>query len=219
MTLKEFIEKNRGRKVFLEHEVKELLKAAGFSVPKGIFIKKGGVFPESFDLNYPLIAKVSSSKISSKSDIGGIRAGIRDRHNLEDAVAHLQQIGDAEGVLVEEMAPQGIEVIVGGIIDQQFGPVVMLGLGGIFVELFKDVVFGLAPLDRENACWLIRQVKGYALLQGYRGSPPADIEALEEIIIHVSGMIASGMLEEITLNPVALYPEGAVILDAKMLTV
>jgi succinyl-CoA synthetase beta subunit len=217
MTLQDFIKENRGRKAFLEHEVKGLLKEAGFSVPRGIFIRKGEVLPESFDLNYPLIAKVSSSKISSKSDVGGIRVDLSDRNALESAVAALLQIEYAEGVLIEEIAPQGIEVIVGGIIDRQFGPVVMFGLGGVFVELFKDVAFGLAPLDREGARWLVQQIKGYALLQGYRGSLPVNTASLEEILIHVSGMIGSGAIEEITLNPVALYPEGALILDAKML--
>jgi len=114
------------------------------------------------------------------------------------------------------MAPQGVEVIVGGLMDNQFGPVVMFGLGGIFVEVFKDVAFGLAPLKPGDALWLIQQTKGHRLLQGYRGRPPLDIAALIHIIVAVSEIMATGMIKEIDLNPVTLYPQGSLILDAKM---
>lgn len=123
----------------------------------------------------------------------------------------------AEGILIEEMSPEGFEVIVGATIDTQFGPIVMFGLGGIFVELFKDIAFGLAPLKKEGARWLIQQIKGYRLLEGYRGKPPVDKNILIKIIVTISELISTGLIEEIDLNPVALYSEGAMILDAKML--
>ena len=126
------------------------------------------------------------------------------------------EIPGAKGVLVEEMAPSGTEVIVGGIIDPQFGPVVMFGLGGIYVELFKDVAFALAPLDEKDARWLIGQIKGHVLLEGYRGGRPADTGALVNILIAVSRLMASGRFNEIDLNPVVLYPDSAMVLDAKM---
>ncbi|MFZ6006928.1 MAG: acetate--CoA ligase family protein [Nitrospirota bacterium] len=222
--LKEFIEKNRDRKTFLEHEVKGLFKTMGFSVPDGIFIPEdtqlSAVSLQLSALSYPLVAKVSSSKIISKSDVKGIRLGIKNEDELNNAVSELMQIEHAEGVLVEEMAPQGLEVIVGGVIDGQFGPIVMFGLGGVFVELFKDVSFGLAPLKKDDALWLIRQIKGYRLLEGYRGNPPIDIDALINIIVSVSEMMATNLIKEIDLNPIALYPlsykERAMILDAKM---
>lgn len=218
--LKEFIEKNRGRKVFLEHEVKGLFKAMGFSVPDGIFIPKD-THLSAFSLqlsafSYPLVSKVSSSKIISKSDVKGIRLGIKNDDELNNAVLELMQIELSEGVLVEEMAPKGLEVIVGGVIDQQFGPIVMFGLGGIFVELFKDISFGIAPLKKDDALWLIKQIKGYKLFEGYRGSQPVDIDMLINIIIAVSEIIATDLVKEIDLNPVSLYPKGAMILDAKM---
>jgi acetyl-CoA synthetase (ADP-forming) len=218
--LKEFIEKNRGRKAFFEHEVKRLLKVMGFSVPDGIFIPKDtqlSAFSSHLSaLSYPLVAKVSSLKITSKSDVKGIRLGIKNESELNNAVSELMQIENAEGVLVEEMAPQGVEVIVGGVIDRQFGPIVMFGLGGVFVELFKDVSFGLAPLKRDDAIWLIKQIKGYRLLEGYRGNPPVDFDALINIIVSVSETMATNLIKEIDLNPVAIYPKGAKILDAKM---
>ena len=109
-----------------------------------------------------------------------------------------------------------MEVIIGGVIDRQFGPVMMFGLGGIFTELFRDVSFGLAPLDREDADWMIADIRGRRLLEGYRGNPPVDREALTGILIGVSGVMATGLVEEIDLNPVSLYARGAIVLDAKL---
>jgi acetyl-CoA synthetase (ADP-forming) len=208
--------KNRGRTAFLEHEVKGLFKEMGFAVPKGKFLSKGEVVLPMTDLTFPLVAKVSSSKVTSKSDVGGVRPGIKDNDELDRAIHELMLIETAEGVLVEEMAPGGLEVIAGGVIDNQFGPVVMFGLGGVFVELFRDVAFALAPLTPGDALWLIQQTKGHKLLEGYRGKPSLDIAALTRIIVAVSGIITTGVVKEIDLNPVALYPEGSLILDAKM---
>ncbi|MDH4233081.1 MAG: acetate--CoA ligase family protein [Nitrospirota bacterium] len=214
--IEEFMKKAQGRTAFLEHEVKELLKSMGFSVPRGIFIGTGEKIPGDLDLDYPLIAKVSSQKIYSKSDAHGLRAGLGDESELRSAVEELMRIEHAEGVLIEEMAPRGVEVIVGGVIDAQFGPVMMFGLGGVFVEIFRDVSFGLAPLSKDDAYWMIKEVKGKRLLEGYRGTEPLDREALVEILMGVSGIMATGAIGEIDLNPVVLYPEGAMVLDAKM---
>jgi acyl-CoA synthetase (NDP forming) len=211
-----FVEKNKGKKSFLEHEVKGLLGNIGLPVPDGIFVKKGDQLPSLEALPYPVVAKVSSVKITSKSEVHGVRINIKNEEELKRTVEELLQIKDAQGVLVEEMAPQGIEVIVGGIVDAQFGPLVMFGLGGIAVELFKDVTFGLAPAADEDALRLIKRVKGYPLLEGYRGQSPVDIDALLQIIVAVSELMAAGQIEELDLNPVALYPHRAMILDAKL---
>ncbi len=213
--VEKFSPESGGRTSLPEHEVKKLLKETGLSVPGGIFVQKGEAF-DSRGLRFPLVAKVSSSSISSKSDIGGVVLGISDRKSLEKAVAGLMEIERAEGVLIEEMAPPGIEVIIGGVIDMQFGPVVMFGLGGIFVELFRDIAFGLAPMDEEEAIRLVRQVKGYRLLEGYRGKQAADIKGLLKSMVTVSKLMATGRIEEMDLNPVALYPERTMVLDAKM---
>lgn len=213
--LRIFLEKHPQGTAFLEHEVKGLLKGMGLPVPKGTFVDKtGSFFPHR--LTYPLVAKVSSSKITSKSDVRGVRAGLKDADEIKRAVEELLRIEHADGVLVEEMAPQGLEVIIGGVVDKQFGPVMMFGLGGIFVELFKDIAFGLAPMTKEDALTLIKEVKGYRLLDGYRGRPAVDKDALLDIIVRISEVMATGLIEEIDLNPVALYPDGAMILDAKM---
>jgi acyl-CoA synthetase (NDP forming) len=216
MRIETFFEKNRGRATFLEHEVKGLLHDAGIEVPHGLYVRKGDALPNIDTLSYPLVAKVSSAKISGKSDVRGVRLDIRDFGALKQSVEELMMIENAEGVLIEEMAPQGTEVIVGGIIDAQFGPIVMFGLGGVFVELYKDVAFGLAPLSRDAALGLVRQVKGSRLLEGYRGRPAMDIDSLLTVIAAASEIMASGFVEEIDLNPVALYTRGALVLDAKM---
>jgi acyl-CoA synthetase (NDP forming) len=185
-------------------------------VPRGLYLRKGEALPDVDMLSYPLVAKVSSEKIRGKSDVRGVRLGIGDFGALKQSVEELMMIENAEGVLIEEMAPQGTEVIVGGVIDAQFGPIVMFGMGGVFVELYKDVAFGLAPLSRDAALGLVRQVKGSRLLEGYRGRPAMDIDSLLTVIALASEIIASGLVEEIDLNPVALYPRGALVLDAKM---
>ena len=222
-SLEDLIERNRDKTVFLEHEVKGLLKGMGVTVPRGVFlgideIAAGphAVLSSLRTLSYPLVAKVSSTKITSKTDVHGVRAGINNETDAARAIQELARIEHAEGVLVEEMAPQGVEVIVGGIIDRQFGPVMMFGLGGIFVELFKDVSFGLAPLSEKDAVRLIGEVKGHRLLEGFRGRPVADIGALSDVIVKASELTATGLIEEIDLNPVAVYSEGAMVLDAKM---
>ena len=149
-TIRSFLEENRGRTRFLEHEVKALLRNAGLSVPRGIFLGKGETLSESIDLHYPLAAKVSSQKISGKSDVSGVRLAITDFDELKKAVEALLRIENSEGVLIEEMAPPGTEVIVGGVIDAQFGPIVMFGLGGVFVELFRDVAFDPRPFPKKR---------------------------------------------------------------------
>jgi len=221
MKIKELIKKNIGKTALLEHEVKALLKEMGFPVPKGIFVDKEMVeqIPMIVDISYPVVAKVSSSRIVSKSEVNGVRIGLKNEIELKKAVLELLQIEDAEGALIEEMAAPGIEVIIGGVVDEQFGPVVMFGLGGFFVELFKDVAFALAPIEKEDALWLVNQIKGYRLLEGYREKPPVDINTLLEIIVKVSGIIATGLIKEIDLNPVSLYPQGAMVLDAKILNI
>ncbi|MBI5055897.1 MAG: acetate--CoA ligase family protein [Nitrospirae bacterium] len=216
--LKALAEKREGNGVLLEHEVKGLLRGLGIAVPEGIFVSKvqADRLSKLVNIPYPLVAKVSSSTIISKSEVKGVRLGIKNEDELKKSAAELLDLNGAEGVLIEQMQPKGLEVITGGIIDEQFGPVVMFGLGGVFVELFKDVSFALAPLKREDALWLIKQIKGYRLLEGYRGEPPVDIDSLVNILVTVSELISSGFVKEIDLNPVALYPGGAVVLDAKV---
>ncbi len=217
-TVAGFIGKKGRAKSFSEQEVKALLSSLSVPVPRGLLIPRGEEIPHRHGLRFPLAAKISSTLISSKTDIHGVRLNIPDEGALRAACSELMKTEGAEGVLIEEMAPEGVEVIVGGSVDSQFGPIVMFGMGGIFVEIFRDVAFSLAPMSRDDADWLIGQVKGSRLLNGYRGKPPVDRDALIGILLTVSEIMATGLVREIDLNPVALYPKGALVLDAKLQT-
>ncbi len=214
--IEEFLQSRSNSDLFREHDVKELLRGLGLSVPRGMFFPRGTVNLSAAGLAFPLVAKVVSSRISSKSDIGWVRLGIGNEDELRRAVSELSRMEHAEGVLVEEMARPGFEVIVGGVMDNSFGPIVMFGPGGLFVELFRDVSFALAPVDHRQAIWLMKETRGEKILKGFRGQPPLDVHALAHVIVTVSDVIASGQFRTIDLNPVVLYPSGALVLDAKM---
>ncbi|MCC6346672.1 MAG: acetate--CoA ligase family protein, partial [Nitrospirales bacterium] len=135
---KRLLEQYAGRHALLEHEVKGILREMGLPVPRGTFIGRGEPVVPPPDISYPLAAKVSAIDISSKSELRGVRTGLMNDEELRTAAADLMAIRGAEGVLVEEMAPPGLEIIAGGIMDRQFGPVVLFGMGGILVELLRD---------------------------------------------------------------------------------
>ena len=214
--VRDFLRSQGEREVFLEPEIKEFLRGFGFSTPRGIFIPAGGDLPSTIPLSYPLVAKVVSTGIGSKSEVGGVRLAIEDMDELQKAVKEILRLESAEGVLVEEMAGPGFEVIVGGTTDITFGPVVMFGMGGFFVELFRDVAFVLAPASRDQALWLVGETKGERVLKGFRGNPPLDMDAVTDLIVTVSELMATGLIMSMELNPVVVYPSGALVLDAKM---
>jgi len=214
--LRSFLSARPGRRAFLEPEVKAMLRSLGIESPPALFLPVGTSPPEALGLSFPLVAKVAAEGLAAKSEAGGVRLSITDRAELVTAVADLRSIDGAAGVFVEEQAPPGLEVIVGGVVDPQFGPLVMFGLGGVFVELLRDVSFALAPLDREGALRLIERTRGAELLAAFRGRPPLDREALARVVVTVSALIGSGLLAEIDLNPVVVYPSGVLVLDTKM---
>jgi acetyl-CoA synthetase (ADP-forming) len=122
------------------------------------------------------------------------------------------------GVLIQEMAAPSTEVIVGAIKDPQFGPAIMFGLGGVFVEVLKDVTFRIAPITRDDATEMISEVKAYPLLKGYRNTPPADIEAIIDILLKTSKLVTSHPeIKELDLNPVIVYEKGAKTVDARII--
>jgi acyl-CoA synthetase (NDP forming) len=122
------------------------------------------------------------------------------------------------GVAIQEMAAPGIEVIIGMTMDSQFGPVLMFGLGGIWVELLKDVSFRVVPVSKADASEMIKEIKGHKLLTGFRGQPAVDIEALEDLIVKVSQFIQSNPeIQELDLNPVFAYPQGCIAVDARII--
>jgi acetyl-CoA synthetase (ADP-forming) len=169
--------------------------------------------------------KIVSPDILHKSDVGGVKLNIKNKDELYSAfdsmmddIAKKANSAMIKGVLIEAMVKKGTEIIIGGIRDAQFGPAVMFGLGGIFVELLKDVSFGIAPVNMDEAMEMIREIKSYPILTGFRGTPPADVAAIARTIVIISEVLADvDEISEIDLNPVIVYPQGLVVADVKIL--
>lgn len=227
MSIEEIIAQARkaGRKYLTEIEAKELLKNGGISVVQTrLATSKEQALALAKELHFPLVLKISSPDILHKSDAGGVKLGIRNSRQLakayDDLLASVSQKHPAariEGVTVQKMARPGVEVIIGMSQDPQFGPVLMFGLGGILVEILKDVSFRIVPLARRDAREMIREIKGYPLLEGYRGQEPADIPFLEETLLKVSQLVENRPeIKELDINPLFAYKDGAVAVDARV---
>jgi acetate---CoA ligase (ADP-forming) subunit beta len=218
--------KKEGRKALLEPEAKTICAEYGISVNKFMLAKNEKEAAAYADqIGYPIVCKIVSQDIIHKSDAGGVKVNLK---NSADVVTAFKTIienakkykADAkiEGVLVQEMAPSATEVIVGAIKDPTFGPTIMFGLGGIFVELLKDVNFRVAPITVDDAKEMITQLKAFPLLNGYRGAPTADIDALVAILCGVSRLVMEHPeISELDLNPVLVYPKGAKAVDARII--
>jgi acetyl-CoA synthetase (ADP-forming) len=217
---------NTGRKTLLETESKALFSAWGIPIPQSTLIKRQeDIAVMVNNLTPPFVLKVVSPDILHKSEAGGVVTGIKDVEGVNKAWAGMmgnfkEKVPQAkiEGFLLEEMAPTGVEVIIGGLRDPQFGPAVMFGVGGIMVELMKDVSFRLAPLDKKEAYEMMKDVKGYPLLTGFRGSMPVDRENLVSIIIKFSDILLEmDEIKELEINPLLVYEKGVMAVDARVL--
>ena len=176
-------------------------------------------------IGYPVVMKVSSDDILHKSDAGGVKVGLAVEAQVRAAYEEIMAGARAykadaaiDGVLVQQMVTGGTEVIVGMNRDPQFGPLVMFGLGGIYVELLKDVAFRVAPLTAEDAREMIDEIKGSRMLKGFRGREPGDLDALVDCILRVSYLAARfPQLTECDLNPLLVFPrgQGVMALDAR----
>ncbi len=177
-------------------------------------------------MGYPVVMKILSPDITHKSDVGGIILDLGSDKEVKDAYHSIaasvkQHVPEAriEGVVLQKMAESGLEVIVGAKLDPQFGHVIMFGLGGIFVEICRDVSFRVTPVDREMAREMILEIKGSAIIEGARGREPADIEAIIDVITALSAMLEKNPdITEIDINPLIVYFRGSVAVDARMLT-
>lgn len=172
-------------------------------------------------VEFPVAAKIASAKAIHKSDVGGVILGVRDRDGLHRAFSTLADrfgpFGDGEGVVVQPMAQPGVEVIVGARRDPVFGPIVVVGLGGIMVELLKDTAIAMAPITHDEAVELIRKLRGHAIFDGIRGKPPVDIKALAEIVTRVSHLVTeTPEIGEMDCNPVLVHENGATIVDVRI---
>lgn len=210
----------------LEHEAKEFIERFGISTTRHIVTSSSEeAIQAARSIGYPVVFKIVSPDISHKTDVGGVKLGIKDDEGVRDAydeimrnVKKKQPNARIYGILVQEMAPPSTEVIVGGLRDPQFGPAVMFGLGGIYVEVFKDVSFRIAPVEEYEALDMIHDIKGVKVLKGFRNREAADISALAHTIIQVSDiMVSVEEIKEIDLNPVLVYPEGLKAVDARII--
>ncbi|MBU2643866.1 acetate--CoA ligase family protein [bacterium] len=175
--------------------------------------------------NDPIVLKIISPQVIHKSDAGGVITGIvgaetaaRQFREMIEKVKRTTPGAEIKGALACRQAEPGLELIIGGLRDSVFGPTVMFGLGGIFTEVFKDVTFRIAPLDRIDAEEMLDEIKGRILLDGYRGQPAVDRNALAEALLAVGNiMLAEDDVEELDLNPVRVYPAGLLVLDARVI--
>ncbi|MEM3040918.1 MAG: acetate--CoA ligase family protein [Nitrososphaerota archaeon] len=217
--------RSQGRKFLTEHESKETLEAYGIPTNRELIaVNMDEAVRSAKKIGFPVVLKVYSPEIIHKSDLGGVFTGLKTVSEVKDAYRKIMENVKANrpevkvlGVLVEEMIPKGYEVIVGAIRDAQFGPAVMFGLGGVFTEVLKDVSFRLAPLSKREALRMIKEPKGFKILEGYRGERPADLDGLAEVIIKVGRIIMD--LQEVTeidVNPLIVHSRGLSAVDARI---
>jgi acetyl coenzyme A synthetase (ADP forming)-like protein len=220
MTSMEIIENARkeGRTSLTEIEAKEVFAAYGMNVTKiGLAKSEEAAVKLASEIGYPVVLKIVSPDILHKSDAGGVKVNIKDEVGVREAYNSIiknakdyKADADIHGIAIQEMAPWGTEVILGSVNDPTFGPTVMFGLGGIFVEVLKDVTFRVTPVSKTEADQMINEIKSAAILAGARGEAPKDRKALAETIVHYSSMILDlqDEIAESDANPVLLYDEG-----------
>jgi acyl-CoA synthetase (NDP forming) len=218
--------KKEGRKYLLEPEAKTLCQEYGIPVTRfKVATSPEDAVKSAEEIGYPVVLKIVSPDVLHKFDVGGVVLNLKGSSEVKDAYDKIvenvkKHKPDAKivGVLVQEMAPASTEVIVGSTKDPQFGPALMFGLGGIFVEVLKDVTFRIAPITESDAKEMIAEVKAYPILKGYRGQPPADIDAIVNILMNTSKLVMDHQeIKELDLNPIMVYEKGAKTVDARVI--
>jgi acyl-CoA synthetase (NDP forming) len=215
-----------GRSSLLISEARQICRLHGIPVPESYIAKNvEEAVKMGSQIGFPLALKVVSPQILHKTDVGGVALNIDSEDVLRDAyqklitkVARNKPEAQILGVLVEKMMPPATEVIVGGIRDSQFGPAVMFGMGGIFAEVYEDVAFRVAPLDKMDALSLMNEIKGSKILKGFRGEPAADTDAIIKVLLNVSGLMTEhNSISQLDLNPVIVYSDSACAVDSRII--
>jgi len=207
---------------------KQLLAACGISVPRSAVIGGADEVAAAFEtLVPPLALKIMSPDVLHKSDAGGVEVNLKSTVEAKNAIRRMMNVAalrDAriDGFLLEEMAPAGQEIMVGAIRDPQFGPLVMVGLGGIFVEVLADVAFRISPITRIDACEMLAELKGAAILKGARGRKPVSQDAIIDVLLKLGGddgllMRYADDFREVDINPLIVSESGAVAVDARFI--
>jgi len=206
-----------------EVESKDMLRAYGIkTTTERLAAKPTEAARFASEIGFPVVLKILSSDIVHKSDVGGVVTNIEDPssaskafNNIVSNVRKRKPEARIQGVLVQNQL-SGVEVFVGSILDKQFGPVMVFGLGGIFTEVLKDVSFGLAPLTEQDALRMINETKAGQILQGMRGQPRADIKAVVDLMVRASILAVEQHITEMDLNPVMASPSGCAVADARI---
>ena len=215
----QIIEASRKYGWILESDAKQIFSLSGFAVPRFTVARTlDDALQFANKIGYPVVAKIVSPLILHKSDVGGVIVGIADDKGMAEAFQRFSAMNGFVGVLVDEMI-LGIELIVGAKIDFQFGPMVLVGIGGTSVEIYRDVILKMAPLLREDGLTMIRSLKGYKLLDGYRGAEPVDIEKLAGILVNFSTLVMAlkDEIESIDINPLLCSAGQCVVADARII--
>jgi acetyltransferase len=208
------LKRYEGKDAYLpQAEAFELLAAYGIPVPKVATVKgKSDLAAAAKEVGFPCVLKVDSSSVIHKSDEGGVTLNLGDQAALEEAFEAMADRFSADkevSYIVMEQKPEGREVIIGAIDSPGLGSLVMFGLGGIFVEVLKDVVFAVAPVSSAEARRMIRKISGFPILEGVRGEKPVDLEAIEDLLVRASRLSADfESIVEMDLNPIFTYPKG-----------
>jgi len=204
-----------------EDSAKELLAALGIAAPRRIVCLSREAAHEAFrHLERPVVAKILAPEIAHKTELGGVCLNIRDGAALDEALARLDaiRVSSARRYLIEEMAPPGLELIVSATRDESFGPIVMVGLGGIQAEVLRDSATRLAPLSLASAHEMLEQLRGLPLLDGFRGGPKLDREAVARCILGLGNLLCrEKTVQELEINPLRVYPNGVLALDALLI--
>ncbi|MEM4539888.1 MAG: acetate--CoA ligase family protein [Archaeoglobaceae archaeon] len=212
---------SENRYYLMEHESKQILEYYGLETTGAYFAHTADEAVRiAKEIGYPVVLKVLSSKVLHKSDLGGVKLNLKDEKAVREAFKEIElkfkDLGMI-GVSVQKMVEPGMEVIVGVTRDETFGPVIMFGLGGIFVEALGDVSFRAIPITEKDAEEMIKEIKGYSILKGYRGTS-ADIEAIKNVLLTVSKIVTENpLIKEMDLNPIFVYPKGYKIADARII--
>jgi acyl-CoA synthetase (NDP forming) len=220
--------RGQGRSALDEASGKALLAQYGVAVPKTVVVNKPSEVEDALKgLTLPVVVKVVSPEILHKSDAGGVRVNLQTAAEVRKAIGAMSALpkikaAKVEGWLIEEMAPPGHELVIGGLHDPDFGPLVMLGLGGIFVEVLGDVSFRICPIARIDAEEMIEDLKGAAILDGARGRKPASREAIVDVLLKIGGddgllMRHADEISEADINPLIVSETGAVAVDARFI--
>ncbi len=223
--IQNIVESSKGNpRVITEESSKEILSEYGIKVPKYALVTNSDeAVQKSKEIGFPLVAKIVSPDILHKTDVGGVKVGLSSEDEVkkafDDMFNRLKEKFDVKGVLLEKMVPNGVELIVGLQNDSQFGPSIMVGLGGIYTELFKDVSFRVLPVTKNEAAKMLESLRGKDILKGFRGSKPIDLDMLSQAIVNIGtlGVDMAGKYESIDFNPVVVYPDSYYVVDAKII--